>query len=274
MSLPCWLDSDTAQTSTIHRESDMADQDKPKKPRRTTNPSGRRPGHSRTPAQRVADRAETLSLLRRGWTQTDIAAKLGVSQSQVSYDWHMVARRMARDMEEDAKHLVLLKLEEYGEIKREAWKAWEDSKREQVTLTTEETSTPASPGRRGTIRRRETSVLTPGMAGVGYLRLVLQCLEAERNLLGLDQAKKVQMGGRVTLNWDILSQGIPEDGVPDEVEAEIARAMRGEFGDDDGRDQKALPGPIAPPTLDERVSDTQGDQPIVSQVHDESEIPY
>src|SRR5262245_2052021 len=94
----------------------------------------------RTKAQRELDRAEMLKLLRRGWTKARIGERLGVHRTQVDYDWNAVLKELQADRERDTEKLIEAKKEEYAEVKREAWDAWERSKEDKERRVAETTT--------------------------------------------------------------------------------------------------------------------------------------
>lgn len=81
----------------------------------------------RTKFQIEADRERITSLYLRGVRQVDIAAELGVSQPQVSYDLKKIQeqwrKRTAIDLDE-AKQRELARIDE---LEREYWNAWRRS---------------------------------------------------------------------------------------------------------------------------------------------------
>jgi hypothetical protein len=183
-----------------------------------TTPRKRR-GQRRHKSQRAEDRTALIGFIRRGYTQDQIAVALGVTQQQVSYDYKAVLKEWRERRVEETEALVQAKLAEYAEVKGEAWAAWERSKAEvkktRSTVTGEGSS--------------ETEEVTPQNPSSGYLAIVLQCIVAERELLGLDAPKQTHVKGEVvtqTIDWSVLARGIPDDGeVPDEVEAKIQKVL-------------------------------------------------
>jgi hypothetical protein len=218
-------------------------------------------GPKRTEDQRTLDRIETVRLMRRGWTRTAIAERHGVHPSTISWDFKAILRELNESRDRDIDELVAVKLEELGELKREAWSAWERSKLDHKKVMTESGpcgsddeeeeeagSSSSGNGRKGRGRKRRKKAsgrLAPsklietlqGQSGdPRYLRTVLDCLHAECELQSLYPAKAIT--GRIAvLNWDELAQRIPSDGpgagtpgsansvVPDIIEEMIARAL-------------------------------------------------
>lgn len=180
-------------------------------------------GPKRSDLERKIDRKEMVRLMMKGWTQRMIAEQLGVSQGQISFDFRMVLKEINQHTTADAKEWVSLKLEEYAEIKREAWAEWERSKKDLERITNESFGSDKGDG------WKEAKVREGRLAANGYLSTVLECLKAERDLLGLNPAKELSVKGQMvtsTVDWKVLAGGIPDDGeVSGEVEREIQRAI-------------------------------------------------
>ena len=84
----------------------------------------------RTSVERERDLEAITGLYLRGVSQSEIAAQLGVTQQQVSYDLKVVQRRWA---EKTVINLDAAKQKELARIdllEREYWQAWERSKGE------------------------------------------------------------------------------------------------------------------------------------------------
>lgn len=179
-----------------------------------------KPGSTRNKTERETQRAELPKLLRRGWTQAMIAEKFGVSQAQVSCDYKIVMKELRQEASEDIKELIGLKLEEYGEVKKEMWEAWEKSKKNQEERLEEDVSS----DRGG---HTKTAVKEKGSCGdPKFIAIVMECIKQECNLLALNPAKEIRGSLTTSINWDVLSQGIPLNGpVPDEIENEVRRLL-------------------------------------------------
>jgi hypothetical protein len=153
-------------------------------------------GAKRTELQRETDRAEMMRMLRRGYTHSMVAERLGVARSMVSYDFQVVMKQIIADRTADTEAIIAAKLQEYAEVKREAWEAWERSK-EDVTRRTREGSS-RSDGKGESSEGKRVSETTEIRTGdPRYLETVLNCLKAERELLGLNPAKQLEMRGKV-----------------------------------------------------------------------------
>src|SRR5687767_9302737 len=94
----------------------------------------------RSPDQIRKDRAEIASLYLKGWTQSDIGAKLGLSRQQIGYDLNAVREEWLRSavMDFDAKKAE--QLAKIDRLEREYWDAWQDSKKARECSVTEQTT--------------------------------------------------------------------------------------------------------------------------------------
>lgn len=160
------------------------------------------------------------ALIRRGWTSSMLSARFGLTFSQVKADCDLLLGRLADDVRECSKELVALKLAEYAELKKESWEAWEKSKLDAVKKTHETSMSPL--GKR--IRNGRYSEQRVG--DPQHLRTILSCLEAERQLLSINPATRVNVEGNV-INWDVIASGIPDGPVPDEVQLLLEQASKG-----------------------------------------------
>jgi hypothetical protein len=107
--------------------------------------------------QRILDMVQMVKLLKRGWTKRDIADYFGVTVTTIDKDWKLILTQLKEDRADEAQSLLEIKLAEYSEIKREAWAAWEESKRDAVKVTRETyTLPPKRPRLTDTRQQRET----------------------------------------------------------------------------------------------------------------------
>ncbi len=91
----------------------------------------------RTKVQRERDLMEVAHLYCAGRRQTEIAAKLGVSQQQVSYDVQRLLREWRAGHRADIDRYVGETLERINRLEAEYWDAWRRS-REPGRRTVEE----------------------------------------------------------------------------------------------------------------------------------------
>lgn len=171
----------------------------------------------RTRQQRLADRAKMVKLIRKGYSQKRIAEELGICQQQVSYDWKIVQNELKDNVSKDHRAIVAAKLSELEEIKQEAWKAYEKSKDPAKKRVVEEKEVPTEQGILTLLKKTRTMEGRDGDAT--HLGVVLSAIRQEREILGLDPAKKVDMTSvSAEVDWDELAK--PE-ATTDPVEAKV-----------------------------------------------------
>lgn len=141
--------------------------------------------HTKTPSQKLARKEEIRRLLARRYTQEQVAAELGMTRQSVQY-W---AERIAAEAQEAAADRVAeirATLDSLAEVEREAWAAWERSKRPAVTSRRERGQTV-----KGRVRVAQRTVV--GQSGdSSYLNVILSVNTQRRALLGLDAPTKAQ----------------------------------------------------------------------------------
>lgn len=163
----------------------------------------------KTKTEKEAVLAEVAKLDRRGHTQHEIrkllASTLGVKvgQPMVSIYLKEIRTNYVRIQTEQRAELVAEKVEQYREVRREAWAAWERSKRNSVRRVKESSPPPPQrdeklPGVRGfkrkdaaepaeSLRLLKQIVTQEGRLPANeYLATVMRTLEAECKLLGLE----------------------------------------------------------------------------------------
>ncbi len=198
-----------------------------------------------TPTEKEEVLAKVSQLDRRGWTQWEIAKEIGVSQSLVSV-WlvnmrkEYIAQRMV-----DQAWLIEQKRQQYAELKKEAWLAWERSKeiweKEEEVLglspgkKTKDSKTSKAPKDAEELTQylrviRITKTKEGRLPGAEYLAIILRCLEAERELDGLDVTKelKIKSEGSLLVDWDNMVK--LRSSYVDEVENAITDAKKGQEG--------------------------------------------
>ncbi len=144
----------------------------------------------RTVFQREADYERITSLYLRGWRQVDIAAELGIVQSQVSYDLRVIQDRWKKNSIIDMDEAKQRELSRIDELERECWQAWEDSKKERTKTRQESTGKKKNDGKMEVVRatmERETGAGNPA-----FLSGVMSCIAERNKLLGLYPTKSEQ----------------------------------------------------------------------------------
>lgn len=144
-------------------------------------------GPRRTPTERENDLERIAALYLRGKRQADIAAELGVSQPQVSYDLKEIHRRWRESTLvniNEAKHRELARIDA---LENEYWSAWERSKNE-VTKTT--TSKSDKDGSKASITKEQRVGDSAYLAGVQW------CIEQRCKIFGIYEATKISLDWR------------------------------------------------------------------------------
>lgn len=143
--------------------------------------------------------ALVAKLDRRGWTQWDIAnglrAELGldVSQTMVSSYLRQIRERYKETQREERQAKVNEKMEQLRDVRAEAWRGWLKSHQDAEKLV-EEWGTDREAVGDGDYITSETLIKQiktreGRLPDNAYLTTVMRTLEAERELLGLDEVR-------------------------------------------------------------------------------------
>jgi len=177
------------------------------KPETVKDPSKR---NKRTTMQLEADAAFVEHYAVMGKTVRQITEMLNaerakcdppyqLSTSQVNQDLEKVRKEWHKEMTKDISEFVEAELKGLQRQEDELWLAWERSKKNAVTKTTE-----TLPEKRDTvagieIKRKlkgKTVIKSEGQNGqAAYMDLIFKCREQRRSLLGLDQPKRTELTG-------------------------------------------------------------------------------
>lgn len=181
------------------------------------------PPKTRTKTEREEVLAKVAQLDRRGYTQKVIAEKVGVSIPQICYYLKKLRMRYIEAQLEDRSALVAMKIEQYREIRKEAWEAWERSKEDKLRevkdfgtpvlrfkLKDEDQEEKSDSARINQLSVEECLVLIKKtvtkegrLPSSEYLNIIMETLTAERKLLGLDESLKIDLTAQV-INWNDL----------------------------------------------------------------------
>jgi hypothetical protein len=143
--------------------------------------------NKRTPTERENDLEKIAALYLRGQRQSDIAALLGVSQPQVSYDLKEIHKRWRESTLvniNEAKHRELAKIDL---LERTYYDAWERSVGEVVKTTTSKSD---KDGARASIVKEQKVGDSAYLAGVQW------CIEQRCKIFGLYEAAKISIDWR------------------------------------------------------------------------------
>jgi hypothetical protein len=138
------------------------------------------------PVEESVCRNKIIQLMKRGFGEEEIAGELGLEVKQVVVQYKIAIKEMAETRSQVTEEVLTLKLKEYQEVKKEAWLAWEKSKnpieKEAYETITSEYGTKE-------IAKRFKEGRLPASE---YLNVILQCLKAERELLGINPVRKIE----------------------------------------------------------------------------------
>lgn len=147
-----------------------------------------------TKTQRSQVRALMAKMDRRGFGQFDIQDALlkegfDLSQPMISVYLKKIREDYKRQEVEDRAAKVRAKLEEYRDIRREAWLAYDRSQKDTFKEQSEY-AVVEDEGLEGSEQRIKRIVTIEGrLPENAYLTTIMNTLKAERELLGLDETK-------------------------------------------------------------------------------------
>ena len=140
-------------------------------------PKGRK---GRTPDQILKDREEIARLYLQRLSQREIGERLGLSRQQVGYDLEAVRQEWLQSALVNFDARKAEELARIDRLEREYWDAWEASKQERETVSTEQVSGGRGDRTKAAIRKEQPSGDPRFLAGVE------RCIERRCKLLGLD----------------------------------------------------------------------------------------
>lgn len=133
-----------------------------------------------------------------GWSETRIAAELGVTQPAVSQMLARVEQRVLEGMQDIVERVKLEQNARLEHVISEALTAWEGSKKPSTHTTIRDIvdGQQLQKGQQGQLMDRTTSINQSG-PNTSYLRIVLDALAAQREVWGIDQTTDAggNMGG-------------------------------------------------------------------------------
>jgi hypothetical protein len=121
-------------------------------------------------------RRDVADLYLQGWTQMEIAARLGVAQATISEDLSEVRRQWRESAMHDFELARQMELRKLDRLEREAWAAWERSQKPAQSAVIS--------GAAGLEQTRKSVKHQHG--DPRFLDLVSKCIGHRRALLGLD----------------------------------------------------------------------------------------
>ena len=155
----------------------------------------------RTEDEILRDRARIADLYLRGRKQWEIGQELGLSQQMVSYELGIIRKQWMESAVRDFDEAKGRELDRIDHLEREAWDAWERSKRHRLVSVSgiEEKSTgsgvddrPAAPTE---TRTREETRKTDQVGDPRFLEKVAWCIDQRCKILGLHAALRLKHSG-------------------------------------------------------------------------------
>lgn len=154
------------------------------------------------------DRKDVIAKLSRmGYKQSQIAQHLGISQPAVSQHLKQIKEEYSKDIERDNKALINEKIELIKDVRCKAEELLEKSLRPSKKIVIE---TMQGGKHGGHTKEIITKEIRPNTS---LLSTILETVKQERELLGLDPAKDVNVN--LTMDWDTIYKQ-PVDITPEE----------------------------------------------------------
>ena len=154
----------------------------------------------------AARREKVAALYLLGKYQSEIAADVGVTQQQISYDLRAIRDAWLKSSIRDFDAAKAEELARVDAVERAAWDGWAKSQEEKQVAIREESDDPivytdakGVPHVQSKARKRMT-IRREGQAGSpAFLQVVLSCIDKRCQILGLDAPK------RFVIDWDNLT---------------------------------------------------------------------
>jgi predicted transcriptional regulator len=131
------------------------------------------------------DRQKIAALLVRGWSQKQIADELSMTQAMVCRDVKALRAEWIEETKIDMSEALATELARIDNIEREAWEAWEESKK---PAKVESQSVTEGQAQKVSVRRQHRT------GDKRYMDIIMWCAEHRAKLLGLVK-NKVAVGG-------------------------------------------------------------------------------
>lgn len=175
-----------------------------------------------TPTEREELTLKIARMDRQGYNQYEIGEAVGLSQPRVSSYLKEIRERYNRSIIQEREALVKESESTYRDIMREAWLAWEKSKRDARKHVDEEmTPVSAGKGRGGKGYNKSVDTVEGRIPAVGFLNVIRECRDAIDDLYGLKAPKKVDARVAV-LDWDAVLGEVGSGPVEDVIEGKLA----------------------------------------------------
>lgn len=135
----------------------------------------------RTEQQRNSDLVRISKLYLQGHTQLEIAQQIGVSRTQISYDIKQLFLEWKRERIDVFEERLLIELSKLDHLESEAWKAWENSKRDSVKIAEKINN----------LGSETTETIEGQNPSKGYLEMVFKCIEMRLKILSVLPKKTI-----------------------------------------------------------------------------------
>lgn len=130
---------------------------------------------NRTKQQRDNDLVRISKLYLQGHTQLEIANIIGVSRQQITYDIKQLYLEWKRERIDVFEERLLLELSKLDHLESEAWKAWENSKRDNLKISEKINN----------LGSETTETIEGQNPSKGYLEMVFKCIEMRLKILSV-----------------------------------------------------------------------------------------
>lgn len=173
--------------------------------------------HKNNRLEREQHLDEVSRLRCMGLTQYEIADRTGVSQQQICYDIKVLRQRLADSQLANRQELVNEKLTQLRVVRREAFRALELSAKDFVRVVIEE-----SDSGDGNIKEKRITTTEARVPAGEYLRIILDTIKQERDLLGIDESKPLDITMQ-QFDWTGLATRLGNRGepLPDTIEGKV-----------------------------------------------------
>ena len=165
----------------------------------------RKRGEYRSDAEIQLGRVTIAQMKRRGYTNHEIAEKLGVHPNTVSHDWKIILKEAHEERSQQTDLFIEESCQQIDEIIRAAWRAAEMAEREYVKETEEDYTNGQ------TSSHKSVRVVEHRLPPAAYYQVILDCIKEKNALKGLYPKKELEITGHQSLTWEIFSGSIGKE---------------------------------------------------------------
>ncbi len=162
-------------------------------------------------------RSRVADLYLEGFTQPEIAARVGISQSQVSRDLKFCSKKWQEEAKEAIEEIKAKDLVKLDRLERKYHIGWRRSIEKQKT---DRTKTSVSDGK---LTTESSSEEKTHIGDPRFLDGVLKCLTRRAEILGYDAPSKKA----VDLSGDLVIERLPEDQLDEIIQAALNNQPHG-----------------------------------------------